>query len=274
MEYPDQPFHRFRFLGIPFELMAHQAARGELDEPTFRNAMTRTVVFADLDTFRQECLQYPLLATHCQVVVDAATTWLRRCRRLAQRLLGQGAEVKGLRKLERHYQVLGEIMGILVVAAERAMGPTPDGSVNVLLRLADRRKFSRLKLGCECQRDALKSWPLEPWGKRQIAALGRVLEALRLRDKGDRADRPPDLEGALDELKQAGMLLPVPEGPEACDILEKREPISAIWRKDCCDFIISRAFPEWPWWWIWPTRQPFLTVNEMLKRGRITRSAC
>jgi len=148
------------------------------------------------------------------------------------------------------------------VAAERAMGPTPDGDINVLLHLADRQNFRSLKFACRCYRDALKSWPLEPWTRQHLAALRRTLGELNLCEKGDRAERAPDLPGALAELKRVGMLLPVPEGPQACDHLEQRGPLSGI---------ISRAFPDWPWWWIWPTREPFLTVAEMLERGRITR---
>ena len=271
MDYPDKPFQRFRFLGIPFKRMAQQAALGQLDELAFRTYLKRAVAFADLHAFQRECLQYPLLQAHCQVVMADTTTWLRSFRSLALRLLEQGAEVKSLKQLNKHYQVLDEIVPILVVAAERAMGPTPDGDINVLLRLAAQRNFSRLKFACKSNRDALASWPLEPWRKEQIAALHQLLEELKLRERGDRADRPPDWRGALAELKRVGMLLPVPEGPQPCDLLEKREPVSAIWRKDVCNFIISRAFPDWPWWWIWPMREPFLTVNEMLERGTIAR---
>ena len=97
-------------------------------------------------------------------------------------------------------------------------------------------------------------------------------KALKLSKQGDRAERPADLPGALAELQRVGMLLPVPEGPQPCDRLEKRQPLCSIWRKDPGNFIISRAFPEWPWWWIWPTREPFLTVNEMLERGTLRRT--
>jgi len=35
--------------------------------------------------------------------------------------------------------------------------------------------------------------------------------------------------------------------PQPCHLLEKRETVSAIWRKDVCNFIISRAFPDTTW---------------------------
>ncbi len=273
MDYPQRPFKRFRFLGIPFQRLAQQAAQGELEELAWRTELGRAVAFADRAAFHRECRQYPLLRAHCQVVTDDATTWLKRFRTLADRLLAQGPEVKGLKQLDKHYQVLEEIMGILAVAAERAMGPTPDGDINVLLRLASQRNFGRLKFACRCYRDALASWPLEPWTRQHLEALRGVLAALKLREKGDRAECAPDLAGALAELKRVGMLLPVPEGPQPCDQLEQREPVSGLWRKDAGNFIISRAFPDWPWWWIWPTREPFLTAYEMLERGRVARSA-
>ena len=177
MDYPGQPFRRFRFLTIPIEAMARQAASGQFDKLAFRTDLARAAAFADLPAFQTECLRHPLLQVHCRMLTEDAATWLRRFRRLARHLLEKGAESKALRRLDKHYQVLDEIMSILTVAAERAMGPTPDGDINVLLRLAAARNYNRLKFGSQCYRDALSSWPLEPWGRAHIAALAGVLKS-------------------------------------------------------------------------------------------------
>lgn len=265
MDFPDRPFAGFRLPCMPLKFMALRAARGQLDEVEFRAALTDLVAFADADALRQEALQYPLLRRHCQPVLDEVEARLRSFRLLAGGLLERHPEAKGLKALERQRDVLRHILGILFVASERAMGPTPDGEVNVILRLAIGRCISPLRFRCRGYRDALRSGPRKSWMERHIAALGRVLEALRLWGKTDRADRTPDLLSAMEDLTRAAMLLPAYHGPPHCPKPPKREPISAIWRKNCCDFCISRVFPDWPWWWLWPTRElPQLSVNEML----------
>lgn len=248
MQLPDHPLNCFRHFSIKY--VVRDALHGNADPELLRRLLEDLATRADEPAFTKAMARFRLPAP-CQPLLFEARTRMQAARGLALRLLERD-DREDLKKLRGETEVLDLASRTIYLATQRALGPTPDADVNCILRCVKRRRFGLARQWSQGQFSALEGYGDAPWLVRLRNAHKETVRALILGGQGDKAREPFDLEGALTELLRAAQAAPCHKGPPPKPW--PRQPISALWNRHPLSFCYSHVFPEWPWWWLWPTR--------------------
>ena len=262
MTCPNHLLNRFYIPVVGFKYVLQRAIEGRLEESEVRSELEKIVAYADEEEFCRATEHFPLLLSRCQVILQEVITRFGNCRVMASKLLESGIHRAGLEELQQESRVLDTAISITFIASLRAMGPTPHGPVNCLINCASQRRYELVK---EIAERELLSADETPWCVQMRAAMTGVIQALPVNRRGEKARRPVALDGALADLTRAAMRMVCHEGPPDCDNETPAQPISALWSAHPLDLCLTRVFPDWPWWWIWPTKPlPEVPLRQIL----------